>query len=132
MPTKWVDPQQNPQIIRASVQYSADNLIIQAEDGRYNAIALQYNSQGDGGYPSSTTLSLTPLPGTKTVAGIQTTKVGGHTVNPPQDWSFANGVYSYTLPSKFIGSAEHTVHFKVKWSDGTEHDPLIVINPPNT
>lgn len=116
----------NPTIVSANVKYDKDGNIIDVGDRTYNEIAIFYTKPGK---PPSTTMQLTALAASKDVSNIRTTKVGGHPVNVP--WTNNNGVWSYPIPTDFISTAKHTIHFKVSWTDGTEHDPQIVINPTN-
>jgi hypothetical protein len=123
--TIWKDPTSNPTTVSANVKYNSNGNIIDVGNNTYNGIGIVYSTDP----PKSTTIALTALAASKDVSNIQTTKVGGHPTSQP--WTNNNGVWTYSIPTDFIGTAKHTIHFKVTWSDGTTHDPQIVINPTN-
>jgi len=123
--SKYIDSTTNPTTVSANVQYESDGNIILVGTSQYDGLGINYGSTGR---PDKTTIQLTAS-GTKGVQSITTTKEGGH--DKSIAWTNSGEVWSYDIPTSFIGTVKHSANFTVTWSDGTKHDPQIIINPSN-
>lgn len=124
---KFKDPTPNPTSINCGVKYSDSGGVLVKDGQNYGGLKITYDDRA----PSSTTITLTALSGDKTATAIATTEIDGKTKNDAWTHNATENTFSYQLPSGVIDQSGHAINFTITWSDGTKHDPRIVINNGN-
>lgn len=122
----------NPLVVPANVHYNdnKDGKIIHKpgdKEDAYDGIEFGYISLPVP-FPPQTVIVLKST-GSCAVQKIKTTQVDNSPLTA--QWDQSDELFIYSIPSSCMNTSHHTIHFRVKWADGSSHDPQIIINPSN-